>query len=230
MIKETKNMTQEEIQQLYRSNMQFVYLYTFNNGKYYVGQTHKESLRYGYASSYHKWSSQEMVQLMREGQYEKQILCFCDTTEEADICEDYYISLYNSAKQGYNKRGGGKSGYGCTVSEETRRKLSEANRGKNGRPGELNPMYGKHHSEETKRKMSDIKKGKYAKENHPLAKQVKLIDAKELTEKIYSCILSILDDYPDINYKSLYNTLASGNFYKKRYKIEYVQNEDSQNS
>ena len=38
--------------------------------------------------------------------------------------------------------------------EETKRKLSEVNKGKN------NPLYGKHHSEETKRKMSEAKKGR----------------------------------------------------------------------
>lgn len=40
------------------------------------------------------------------------------------------------------------------VSEETRKKLSEANKGEN------NPMYGKHFSEESKKKMREAKKGK----------------------------------------------------------------------
>lgn len=33
--------------------------------------------------------------------------------------------------------------------------------------GENNPMYGKHHSEESKKKMSEARKGKYIGENHP---------------------------------------------------------------
>lgn len=41
-------------------------------------------------------------------------------------------------------------------SEETRKKLSDAHRGKYA--GENNPMYGKKHSDETRRKMSDAKK------------------------------------------------------------------------
>lgn len=41
-----------------------------------------------------------------------------------------------------------------TVSEETRRKLSESN------SGEKNGFYGRHHTEEAKRKMSDAKRGK----------------------------------------------------------------------
>ena len=43
--------------------------------------------------------------------------------------------------------------YGKHPSEETRKKLSEAQKGEN------NPMYGKHHSEETRNKMSEAKKG-----------------------------------------------------------------------
>ena len=43
---------------------------------------------------------------------------------------------------------------GRTLSEATKRKISAANKGEN------NVMFGKHHSEETKRKISDAKKGK----------------------------------------------------------------------
>lgn len=38
-------------------------------------------------------------------------------------------------------------------SEETRKKMSESNKGEN------NPMFGKHHSVETRKKMSESKKG-----------------------------------------------------------------------
>ena len=41
------------------------------------------------------------------------------------------------------------------VSEETRRKISESNKGRPGMIGEDHPMYGKHHSDESKKKMSD---------------------------------------------------------------------------
>ena len=37
-------------------------------------------------------------------------------------------------------------------SKESKRKMSEAQKGKN------NPMYGKHHTEETRRKMSKVRK------------------------------------------------------------------------
>ena len=47
---------------------------------------------------------------------------------------------------------------GKHLSDETRRKISEAN------TGEKNPFYGKQHSESTRRKMSESHKGK----NHPM--------------------------------------------------------------
>ena len=41
------------------------------------------------------------------------------------------------------------------VSEETKKKISESNKGRPGMIGENHPMYGKHHSDESKKKMSD---------------------------------------------------------------------------
>ena len=46
--------------------------------------------------------------------------------------------------------------------ENYRKKMHEKLRGEN------NPMYGKHHSEETKKKMSEAMKGKYVGENNPM--------------------------------------------------------------
>ena len=69
-------------------------------------------------------------------------------------------------------------------SEETKRKMSEAKKGKNhpfygqhhseeikrkmskSLKGENHPMYGKHHSEEAKRKMSEAHKGKHFSDEH----------------------------------------------------------------
>ena len=60
----------------------------------------------------------------------------------------------SNRKYGYNLSLGGES-WNC--SEETRKKMSKANKGEN------NPMYGKHHSEETRKKLSESRKG----EKHP---------------------------------------------------------------
>ena len=52
------------------------------------------------------------------------------------------------------KKHNSESQKGRILSEETKKKLSEAKKGEN------HPMYGKHHPEETKKKMSEAKKGK----------------------------------------------------------------------
>ncbi len=85
------------------------------------------------------------------------------TILEDDILENIlpekeieYIEKYNTYNEGYNLTRGGEGRTGVVVSEETRRKLSEARAGYS---------WGKH-TEETKRKMSDIRKGMKFTETH----------------------------------------------------------------
>ena len=73
---------------------------------------------------------------------------FYTTREELDAAEIATISKYDSLDNGYNIRGGGSHG---KHSEETKRKMSEAQKGKKL-------------SEETKRKLSEIRKGKLSEE------------------------------------------------------------------
>lgn len=61
---------------------------------------------------------------------------------------------HNGNRPKFNFTDGGDGICGFTHSEETRKKLSEANSGEN------HPMYGKHPSEEAKKKMSKAKSGK----------------------------------------------------------------------
>ncbi|MDW7641094.1 MAG: NUMOD3 domain-containing DNA-binding protein [Nitrosarchaeum sp.] len=98
------------------------------------------------------------------------------TEEEAFKHEIYMIAVFGriDLRTGilHNMTNGGEGGSGRVLSEETRRKLSDANRGKN------HPNYGKTTSLETKAKMSASKKNmsdetraKYSAantgENHP---------------------------------------------------------------
>ena len=50
--------------------------------------------------------------------------------------------------------------------------MNNPNYGSNKFAGENNPMFGKHHSEKTKRKISDAQKGKYNGSNHPRSRKV----------------------------------------------------------
>ena len=83
------------------------------------------------------------------------------TEEEAFRHEIYMIAVFGRKDLGtgilHNLTDGGDGASGAIKSEKTRKKLSEANKGKN------NPNYGKSLSEETRRKMSEARKG----ENHP---------------------------------------------------------------
>jgi len=100
----------------------------------------------------------------------------CDSKEELDEMEFHYIKQYKSywKDNGYNLTHGGDGRYDFITSEETRKKLSIANKGKKrsketrkklsiSKMGDKNSFYGKHHSEETKRKISEALKG----ENNP---------------------------------------------------------------
>ena len=76
-----------------------------------------------------------------------QVLEEVETQEEAWELEEYYIKELNTLyPQGYNKSVGGKKNNGAPkgmkLSEEAKRKISEANKGK-------------HHTEETKRKIGE---------------------------------------------------------------------------
>jgi hypothetical protein len=114
------------------------------------------------------------------------------TEEEAFKHEKYMIAVFGRKDLGTgilrNKTDGGEGSSGVVKSEETKRKMSDVNKGENnywyGKRGEDNPHYGKSRSEETKRKiseahkgrthseksrrnMSEAHKGKYAGKNHP---------------------------------------------------------------
>lgn len=77
-------------------------------------------------------------------------LIICSSQEQADSAETYFISEYDTIKNGYNIRSGGSHG---TISEETRKRMSKAQR------GTKNHGYGKHRSLETKQKLSEANGG-----------------------------------------------------------------------
>ena len=94
--------------------------------------------------------------------------------EKLDELEKFYIEKYDSYNNGYNMTLGGSGSNGCFQTEESKRKISEKEKGRKGsmlgrhlteeqknkisnfaktRTGEKNPFYGKTHSEETKLKI-----------------------------------------------------------------------------
>ena len=164
----------------------YIYLIIdLTNWKKYVGQHHYhiENLDPNYHGSGHII---KMIYKKRPETLKEVYLKTCYTQEELDEWEKYFIFLYDTLwPNGYNLTEGGGGGVPC---EETRRKMSNSQKGKpstfKGKHhseesrrklseaqkkyvGEKHPMFGKHHSEETKKKLSDSHKGKQIGEDNP---------------------------------------------------------------
>ena len=85
------------------------------------------------------------------------------TEKEAKWLENYLICYYRTFvgfkdSKGYNMTLGGEGSLGHVTTEETRRKQSESNKGKN--KGKTSPNKGKQMSEEQKKKISTSLKGR----------------------------------------------------------------------
>lgn len=129
----------------------------WKNGKGYKGQVFYKAIeKYSFDGFYHEIVSSNL------------------TKEEAENFEIYLIDVLDSrCPNGYNISIGGGSNKGYIASEETRKKISDANTGKvrteemkikyrEANLGENNPSYGKRASEETKKKMSESQSGEKA--------------------------------------------------------------------
>ena len=82
-----------------------------------------------------------------------------------------YIANFNTiAPHGYNLDSGGSH---ATPSEETRRKLSQINKGEN------HHFFGKKHSAKTRRKMSEARKGE---KNHNFGKPISAAQKRQISE------------------------------------------------
>lgn len=142
----------------------YIYLITdTTNGKQYVGQHHydKEELDPNYHGSGHIIKN---IYSKRPETLKEEYVKTCFNQTEMDEWEKYFIFTNNTLyPNGYNLAEGGG---GCVACEETRKKISESNKGRTS-PNKGKPMSeeqkkklseslkGKHHTEESKRKMSE---------------------------------------------------------------------------
>lgn len=132
-----------------------VYLRTnLVNGKQYVGQT-KDLKKREWQWYNAKWGyAGRLINNARKKygveNWETKILKECESLDETNFWETYYIKeLGTKCPNGYNLTDGGDGSTGCVVSEETKKKISQATKGKN------NPFYGKHHSKKTIQKLKN---------------------------------------------------------------------------
>lgn len=129
---------------------------------YYIGQHKTANLDDGYKGSGVKIQS---YYKKYPNDYKKEILCWCDSEEDMNVKEDFYVGdLYATDPMCLNLKAGGgnRPGY----SDETRKKISEnsASRRPEVRKKISEGNKGKYVSKETRKKLSDATKG----ENNPM--------------------------------------------------------------
>ena len=163
----------------------YIYLNTdLKTGKQYTGQHHynKEGeLDPNYHGSGVLWT--KVLKKRPKELIKEEYIKTCYSEEEMCRDEQYYIKFFDTLyPNGYNLTEGGEGGIHC---EETRKKISDAHKGKpapnKGKPmseeqkkklsfarkGKSSPNKGKHLSEDYKRKISESKKGKMVGDKNP---------------------------------------------------------------
>ena len=170
-----------------------VYKHTSPSGKVYIGITKQLDPNdrwlngHGYKKNQYFWKA-----ICKYGwdNITHEILHSNLTKAEAESLEIQLINEYNSIdpSYGYNLQEGGNA---SSPSEETRKKMSEAQKGEKNHfynvKGEEHPLWGRHLSDETKEKISNSRKGKCCGENNhnygkPLSDETKEKLSKSITK------------------------------------------------
>ena len=162
------------------------------NGKVYIGQSVdiarriKEHIHHLKNNCHFNQHLQNSWNKYGENSFLFEVIQYCEE-KELDFWEQYFIDFFDSMnpKKGYNKDSGGN--FNRHLSQETREKISKANKGKNNSmykqgwriEGENNPMYGKHHSDDTKQKISKAKKGRYLGQDNSMYGKYHSYEAKK---------------------------------------------------
>lgn len=121
------------------------------NNKVYIGQTCQQLEQRWKKGEGYKTCTKFYNAIQKYGwdNFEHTILEKELTLNQANEREAYWISFYDSYKNGYNSSLGGKN---AQKTEEWKKKISDSNKGKHNHSAENNPMFGKHMSEAAKEK------------------------------------------------------------------------------
>jgi group I intron endonuclease len=137
--------------------MGYIYIFTFPNGKKYIGQTNNLKNRY----RCHKKDNQLVDRAIRKVGWENVLRNEMECSEELlDETEKIWIKNFDTLHpKGYNLESGGNRNK--HLSKKTKEMISKSKKGKNyGMIGENHPMFGKHHTSEAKKRISKAQKGK----------------------------------------------------------------------
>jgi group I intron endonuclease len=130
------------------------------NQKKYVGQTKQRLSQrvYQHFQQAKKGVETPLYHALRKYSRDTFKIVTLEETDLLDEREQHYIELYNTYKEGYNCDKGGQGITGFSHTEETKRKMSAAKKGKpSHRKGKTNI-----HSAESNRKRSESLKRAYA--------------------------------------------------------------------
>lgn len=133
------------------------------NGKVYIGITkRKPQYRWNNGKGYDNQYFKRAIKKYGFDNFEHIILCEKLTQKEAEQKEIEFIAYYKSSQKdfGYNISKGGMVNNGVPCKEETKQKISQANKGTN------NGMYGKHHTDKEKGKISEASKRLWQNKQH----------------------------------------------------------------
>lgn len=158
---------------------QYNYIYILTNkisGKQYIGKHSTDNLQDGYMGS--GFIVKQIKQKYGKNIFSKQIIQFCKSEEEAFERQRYWINYYNALEDEhyYNLDQGGAGHTGYTPSEQTRQKMSKAQKQRYNKDPENHPLRkvqmtdqikakisksltGRKLSEEQKQKISERTKG-----------------------------------------------------------------------
>lgn len=162
----------------------YIYMTTnLINGKMYIGQKKSTNfLKERYLGS--GSLLRKAIKKYGKENFKVEMLCECDSKEELDEMEIYFIKQFNAKDSDdfYNLAPDGESGVGGPKfkghkhTDESKKKISEGNKGIN------NKFFGKHHSEETKRIMKEKAKNRKPVSNETREKLSKIHKGIKFTE------------------------------------------------
>lgn len=154
------------------------------NCKFYVGQDSNNNLTYLGSGEYLK----RAIKKYGKENFIKEILEVCESLDELNEREKFWITNLSATTYGYNISFGGQVGWfkGLKHKPESIEKIREKSTGRKFSPevieklkGKNNHFYGKNHSNETKEKISKSNKG-----NPSWNKELKNIYSEETLKKM----------------------------------------------